>query len=329
MAVNGKHSVVVSRKVGDSFEPLRSCCADWWVPNGAALTTGVKTYAYAAEQGVVYREEVYPDGTHYNVRTIAVDVAPWSGVMAANVRLLSENGGSSVEKAVELGVALYIAKPATKRAKRTAKVWVERQKPISVPGAPEGATSAAILELGARRFLILTLDGRPEASQIYGIPMEIDDTGRAALGEDRVVFSAGRSEKRSRIRAVLVGENPFVLLPIWRTSQDFGLLAYRVGSEAENATWVDYPSRIDPAPVDASTLCGLPVVAFVRPETGEAKANHVLEMGWLNESGELQNRQVVATERKIEHVALSDEGSGRWLVYTTPDGLRGRKITCE
>ena len=329
MAADVKGTLKVWPKAGDSLAPMRYGSFYDQTGSRVAVTTGLKTHAYVAAEGALLRWEVGPEGTTNGYHPISIDAAGLADVEAANVLQASESGGSAAAKPKELGVAVYIAKPVPNKSLTKAKLWVEGQRPVLVSTGPGGATSASLVRLDPRRFLILTLDGRPETSPIHAIPLEVDESGRAVLGEDRVVYSAGPSQRRTKLHGLLIGANPFAVLPTWRTPQDFGLLVFRVGADPETAIWVDYPGTIEPAAADTATICGLPVVAFVHPETSERKASHVLEMGWLNERGELQDRRILATEKKIVHVALGEEGAGGWVVYTTPDGLRGRRIACR
>jgi len=303
-----------------------------------AMTNGVKTRLYIAAEGFLMRHEWDSRATKFERRSdgmigkmiiVASDVAGWNSAAAGSVLDISSNPELADVGKKELGVAVFASKPKTRSKERRAKVWVEGQKPVYVGNDSGGATSASLLQLGPRRFLILTLDGQPDKSPIHAIPLDIDEKGAAVLGEDQTVYVAGKPGRRSTVRAVLVGGNPFVVHPTWRTPQDFGLLVHRVGAESAEPTWTDFPRDIDPAPFDVATLCGLPVVAFARPETKDAKPNIVLEVGWLRESGEIVDRLVIDSSRRIEHVAISSENSGGWVIYTSSDQLRARKIKCN
>jgi len=326
----------VWRRKGNTFDPIYR--AGWVSLIQVAMTTGVKTRLYIAYAGWLTRHEWDSRATQFERRSdekvgkmivVASDVTGWNSAAADSVLDISKSSELADVGRTELGVAVFASKPKARSKERRAKVWVEGQKPVLVGNDSGGATSASLLPLGPRRFLILTLDGQPDKSPIHAIPLEIDEKGAAVLGEDQTVYVAGKPGKRSTVRGVLVGGNPFVVHPTWKTSQDFGMLVHRVGAEAAGATWIDYPRDIDPAPFDVGTVCGLPVVAFTRPETKDAKTDKILEIGWLRESGEIQDRLVIDSSRRIEHVAISGENSGGWVIYSTSHELRARRITCH
>jgi len=191
------------------------------------------------------------------------------------------------------------------------------------------ATSTALLSTGPRQFIVLTLDGRLGMSPVHAISLELNAHGKPILGEDRVVYVAGPAEQHSSLTGVLVGQHPVALLPISKTTVDFGMLVFRVGKDTDDPPWIDYPNGLDPAPVATTTVCGLPTVVFVRPDTGEVDSDKVVELGWLDEQGKLRDRQVLDRDRAIFHVAIWSDGLTGSVVYAMSSGLRGRRLICR
>jgi hypothetical protein len=309
--------LIVSRMKDGSFEAIaadREDISPWPV----ALAAGSKTHAYWVSHGQLVRREVLPDGKEGPKTVVAADAAPSSPVVAAR------SSGH-----VERDVVLYLGSKVSAQGERAARLWVEGQESRPVSRDAAGATSIALVPLGATRFAVLTLDGRLAMSPVHAISLELDAEGKPDLGEDRVVHVAGPAERQSALTGVLVGRGPVALLPISKTSTEFGLLVLRVGYEDDPPRWVDYPNGLDPAPLVAAIVCGKPTVAFVRPEAPTAGSARVLEVGQLDAQAELRDRKVLATAPAIPHVSLWGDASSGWVVYATPQGLRGRRLNCK
>ncbi len=309
--------LIVSRWNGSSFEPI-SADPEGVSPWPVALAAGSKTHAYWASQGQIVRREILPDGKAGPKTVVATDAALSSPVVAAR---------SSGHE--ERDVVLYIGSKVSAQGERAARLWVEGQESRPVSREAGGATSIALVHLGATRFALLTLDGRLAMSPVHAISLELDGEGHPDLGEDRVVHVAGPAERQTALTGVLVGRGPVALLPISKTSTDFGLLVLRIGYEDDPPRWVDYPNGLDPAPLTAAVVCNKPTVAFVRPNAPEAGSPRVLEIGVLDAQAELRDRRVLATSPAISHVSLWGDASSGWIVFTTEQGLRGRRLECR
>lgn len=309
--------LIVSRMKDGSFEPITAPQGDV-SPWPVALAAGSKTHAYWVSHGQVVRREILPDGKVGPKTVVAADAALSSPVVAAR------SSGH-----VEHDVVLYIGSKVSAQGERTARLWVEGHETRPVSREAGGATSIALVHLGATRFALFTLDGRLAMSPVHAISLELDGEGNPDLGEDRVVHVAGPAERQTALTGVLVGRGPVALLPISKTSTDFGLLVLRAGYEDDPPRWVDYPNGLDPAPLVAATVCGKPTVAFVRPNAPAAGSARVLEVGHLDAQAELRDRKILATAPVISHVSLWGDASSGWVVYTTEQGLRGRRLECK
>jgi len=309
--------LIVSRMKDGSFEPITAPQGDV-SPWPVALAAGSKTHAYWVSHGQVVRREILPDGKVGPKTVVAADAALSSPVVAAR------SSGH-----VERDVVLYIGSKVSAQGERTARLWVEGHETRPVSREAGGATSIALVHLGATRFALFTLDGRLAMSPVHSISLELDGEGNPDLGEDRVVHVAGPAERQTALTGVLVGRGPVALLPISKTSTDFGLLVLRAGYEDDPPRWVDYPNGLDPAPLVAATVCGKPTVAFVRPNAPAAGSARVLEVGHLDAQAELRDRKILATAPVISHVSLWGDASSGWVVYTTEQGLRGRRLECK
>jgi len=317
VAKTKSEELIVSRMKDGSFEPITASQGDV-SPWPVALAAGSKTHAYWVSHGQVMRREILPDGKVGPKTVVAADAALSSPVVAAR------SSGHA-----ERDVVLYIGSKVSAQGERAARLWVEGHETRPVSQEAGGATSIALVHLGATRFALFTLDGRLAMSPVHAISLELDGEGNPDLGEDRVVHVAGPAERQTALTGVLVGRGPVALLPISKTSTDFGLLVLRVGYEDDPPRWVDYPNGLDPAPLVAATVCGKPTVAFVRPNAPAAGSDRVLEVAHLDAQAELRDRKILATAPAIPHVSLWGDASSGWVVYATEQGLRGRRLECK
>jgi len=305
LVAKDKHDeLILSKQVGESFEPIATPWEEvskWPV----TLASGSKTHAYWLSGTQLVRREVFADGTAGPKTIVATDIASNSPIAAARSLEHPNQSTNHHPGGGQLDVVVYIASESTDRGEHSARIWIEGQGSLAASQAAGGATSVTLLPVGPRRFLVCTLDGRLGMSPIHSIALDLDEQGRAILGEDRVVYVAGPAERQSKLTAVWVEPGPVVLLPISKSTIEFGTLVLRVGIDEENPTWVDYPNGLDPAPLATATVCDQPMVAFVRPETSAVDATKVLELGWLDAQGMLRDRQVIANHRAITHVSLS------------------------
>jgi hypothetical protein len=308
--------LIISRYKSNSYEPIVRDYADV-SPWPVSLAVGTQTHAYWISAGQLVRREVMSDGTQGSRTVVASDAAPSSPVVAARTT-----------GHVEQDVVLYLGGKVSAQGERSARLFVQGHGTRAISDEAGGATSIALVHLGATRFAILTLDGRLSMSPMHAISLEFDEEGKPELGEDRVVHVAGPAERRSALTGIMVGGGPVALLPLSRTSLEFGLLTLRIGYEDETPRWVDYPNGLDPAPVVAATICGKPMVAFVRPKDASVGSSQVLEVGELSASAELRDHKVIATSKVIPHVSLWGDAASGWIVYVTEQGLRGRRWEC-
>ncbi len=319
VAKNKKDSLIVSRLQDGQFQPITTPPDEisFWP---VALASGASTNAYWVSGGRLVRREVKTDGSQGPLQVLASDAANRGSVSA------SRSSG-----AVERDVVMYIGSKVSAEGERSARLWVEGHGSRPISREAGGATSLSVVPLGGGRFALVTLDGRVGMSPVHAVSLELDAQGAPHLGEDRVVHVAGPAERGTALTGVRLGRGPMVLLPISKDAKSFGLLMLRVGyGDGETpSSWVDYPNGMDPAPLVASKVCGKPTVAFVRPQAAAPNSPQVLELGRLDNQGELRDRRIVASATRVRHIDLRGEPTGGWLVYATEQGLRGQRVDCK
>lgn len=290
-----------------------------------------KQFAYWISQNRLVRRQVRTDATQGPLEVVVSD--------AANVALVS--AARAVTKDAN-DVVLYVARkplhsPDTKDSQQwEARLWVEGHGSRPLTQEAASVSSMALVHLGLGRFAVLTLDGRLGMTPLHARYVELDATGAPYVGPDQVVYVAGSAETAIALDGVLVGKGPVGVLPIYKNARQYGLLVLRIGyasadGQQATATWVDYPNGLDPAPVVAAHVCGKPMVAFVRPAGVEPESSRVLEIGTIvakNDYVQVEQRRMMAVWERITHVSFGGDDAGGWLVYTTEQGLRARRVNC-
>jgi len=279
---------------------------------------GSKTRAYWVSNGQLVRRDVFADGSQGPKKVLTSDAA--AGYSVAVARTSDRD---------QRDVVVYVGYQQSEPKERVARIWVDGQASRPVSTDSGGASSVAILPLGPRGFVLLTLDGRLAISPVHAVSVDLDEQGRPNLGDDKVVYVSGPSERYTAITGLLVGQRPVMLLPTSKTTLEFGMMVYRVGDDQDSATWVDYPNGLDPAPIAVSNICGVPAVAYAHHSTSDGGSDKLVEVGWFDESLNLVDRQVIDSARTIYHVAMWGDSAGGVIVYSTPTGLRGRQIGCK
>ncbi|MCU0692051.1 MAG: hypothetical protein MUF54_11665, partial [Polyangiaceae bacterium] len=290
-------------------------------PRSAALVDGPPASAYWVSGTRLVRRTIAKDGTTGGLEELARDAAQRTTVAAARA-----TGPMARD------VVVYVGGAMGADAERSGRVWVEGHGTRPISREAGGATAVALVGLGGGRFAIVTLDGRVAMSPVHAVYLELDSQGAPHLGEDRVVHVAGPADWHTSIAGIQVGVGPVVFLPLSRDNTRFGLmsLVIGIGDGEAPSRWVDYANGLEPAPLAVAMACQRPTVAFVRPDTADPASPRVLEVGHVDEQGQVFARKRLAVASKIAHVTMyTPRASGdAWVVYVTDAGLRARAIPC-
>jgi hypothetical protein len=198
-------------------------------------------------------------------------------------------------------VAAYISRPASAKADRRARLWVEGQArtyDLSEEGA--GASSVALAGAGGRVWAV-SLDERTAMSPLHARTVDVPDTGAPRIGPDVVVWVGPSCEAHTEIAMALPGGDPVVLAPLPKDMTSFGLAAIPIGREPHMdsvARYKPYPNGLDPAPVAAAQACGRGWVAYVRPKAAAVGSPSVLVVAPL-EGGAVGDEITVAEASRI------------------------------
>lgn len=307
------------------------------LPVPPTLTEGNPERLYWISKGRLLRKPLGTAGTAVPPETLAKDAADGSIVAA-----LRTHGPSGRD------VVVYLGKPEGSEGERPVKLWLDGHEARKLSQDAGNFTSVALAALGAGELVALTFDGRMGMSSLHAVNITVDAAGNPTVGQDRVIYVGGSAERHTRIGAAVVGPAAFGLWPMAKDIRGFGLAVVPVPADSSEPkpVWIDYPNGIDPAPLAFAVICGRPQVAFVRPESGEAGAGHVIELAELRADGTLVRGPTMGQGSRIAQVVLralpedaarpptsapgaaSAARQGGWIGWASEVGILARPIMC-
>jgi hypothetical protein len=251
-----------------------------------------------------------------------------TGVHAANSRAGTRISAAMLEGHAVLG---YLASRKTTEG-FTSEAWAQSESltPVRISEDGAGATS---VELGARGSTVVAmmLDGRSAMTPVHAKILRWK--GKIEGEKDAVVFIGGAPERSTM---ATLGTQPsgtaFVLLPIARDVNDFGVASILIGDVPQvdtPARWSIYPNGLDPAPIVATKGTSPIRVARVRPEKAQAGSAQVLEVGKLDDKGDFVSDGIIPTAGGPRDLALATDGQGMvWIHYTDKSGSWIERRAC-
>jgi hypothetical protein len=254
--------------------------------------------AYFISQGRLVRRTLHP--TLGPIETLASDALDGTRVaaVAAGAR----------------DVVSYVARPASDKADRRARLWVEGQArtyDLSEEGA--GASSVA-LATDQSRIWAVSLDERTAMSPLHARAIDLPVAGPPRIGPDVVVFIGPACEAHTEIAIATGDGEPVVIAPLPRDMTSFGLAAIPIGRDPHMDAaprFTMYPNGLDPAPVAVADACGGEWVAYVRPKDAAPESPSVLCLAPL-EGGVIGHEIVAAEADRIAAVSFAGGTLAWW-----------------
>jgi hypothetical protein len=228
-------------------------------------------------------------------------------------------------------VVAYVARPASAKAERRARIWVEgagadAPKTYDLSDEGAGASSVALAGAGARLWAV-SLDERAAMSPLHARTIDLAQAGPPGIGPDVVVWVGPSCEVHTEIVLGAPGGEPVVIAPLARDATSFGLFAVPIGREPHmdsTPIFTPYPNGNDPAPVAVAEACAATWVAYVRPAAAAPDSPSVLAVAPLD--GAAIGAEIVAAEAsRILSVSLA----GAALVFWADGRTFSRAIGCK
>jgi hypothetical protein len=121
------------------------------------------------------------------------------------------------------------------------------------------------------------------------------------------------------------------MLPVERDASRFGLATLALDPDPKMdppLRWRTYENGLDRAPAAATTLCGEPVVAYVRPADASPTANQELVLSTLS-LAETAASEPLASARGFADVSLYPLPEGAIVAYVADRRTWARLIRCK
>jgi hypothetical protein len=233
-------------------------------------------------------------------------------------------------------------------ARKTTEGWVSEawlavddEPPLRLSEDGSGATTIDLVPRGSA-LIALYVDARTALTALHARPVAYDHGAR--LGDDVVVFVGGPGERHTTAVAALPPSGPgWALLPIARDISDFGLAVVRLEDPLrvdEPVVWSMYPNGLDPAPIAAALGGGREArdggggartwVVRARPQSAEASAPRILELGEVLTDGSFAALDVVPTSGAPSEARLTPGAQGDlWLSWIDGSGSWLERLSCR
>jgi hypothetical protein len=286
------------------IEPTSRGPQDFWsVARGPALSS---THAYWVSKGRVVRRAL--DGGELEV-------------LATDAR-----DGTRVAVAGSPDVVAYITQPVGKQDS-LARLRLPDGKKLDV--TPEGAAASSVsLTSMGEDVIVSYIDGRSGMTPVHARRLR---TKSGKLESDVVVWVSGATQGMTEIASVGFDHGSWLMLPVERDASHFGLATLALEPDPKMdppLRWRTYENGLDRSPVAATTLCGAPAVAYVRPADASPSANQELVVSQLT-LDETASSEPLASARGFADVSLYPLPEGAMLAYVADRRTWARLIRCK
>lgn len=199
---------------------------------------------------------------------------------------------------------------------------VDDETPIPLSEEGSGATYVGLVARDTD-VLAMYIDARTALTPVHARTLRAE--GRLVRGADAVVFVGGGAESAVRGAVGRGASGPALLfVPGSHDDKAFGVVAIAVDGEPKDdmpGKWSHYPAATS-SPALAATRGATPVrLLRSRPESKEAGAPGVLELGHVAADGAFQERCVLAKGGTFSDLAAEVDDKGTlWIAYTTSKG---------
>jgi hypothetical protein len=227
----------------------------------------------------------------------------------------------------------YIGRSPDDPQVTVAKLWSAGSPPINLTPAGAAASSVA-LAFTDNGLMAWSMEGRTGMTPVHAREIHFE-SGRPQLLEDRVVWVGGASQPFSELVALpkpLGAPAPGVSRAVLATEQDvshFGLLTLTLSTSGDSAPrWSLYPNGIDPAPVASAELCGLTVLARVKPQSSQGATPQELELLDADPNSATPPL-IVAYAQRFFDISLASAVGGALLVTVADERTWATTLRCR
>ncbi len=224
----------------------------------------------------------------------------------------------------------YIALPTVKNGPLRAKLWFgQNSNTLPLSEAAESTLSLDLLESGGMPY-VLSLEARTGQSTLHLRSLAPETPPRVA--EHRIVWVGGNANPTTELRAITPSDRGLTsLVPLERGITDFGLELIDLGApeapKTPDVAWVPYPNGINPAPVDAATVCKRQVVLFARPSTALPGSPQELVLGEFID-GALEQKLVLSRSKAFYDLSIAPLAGGALVSFVADHRTWARSIRC-
>lgn len=238
-----------------------------------------------------------------------------------------EMSGAKVSKIPE--TVAYILRPSKEDAPLLAKLWVDGAAPELLT-AEGNSTHSVRLVRTADGVLAVSVQARMAMTPVHARSVRFA-SGKPLLSDDTVVWVGGGIQSLTEMALLPDGQQDlWGFLPHERSIQEFGMARLDIGMSPDMDTptsWILYPNGIDPAPVAAGRVCGVPMVLHAAPETARPDSAHELLL--RDGRNAAADPYHLASEHVIYFVSVSDIPGGALVVWVTDRASRAVTLRCQ
>lgn len=238
-----------------------------------------------------------------------------------------ETKGMKVSKIPD--TVAYVVRPPKEDAPLLAKLWVDGA-PSELLTAEGNSTHSVRLVRTADGVLAVSVQARMAMTPVHARLVRFA-SGKPLLSDDTVVWVGGGIQSLTEMALLPDGERDlWGFLPHERSINEFGLARLDIGMSPDMdtpTTWILYPNGIDPAPVAAGRVCGVPMVLHAAPETARPGSAHELLL--RDGRNATADPYPLASEHVIYFVSISEIPGGALVVWVTDRASRAVTLRCR
>jgi hypothetical protein len=218
--------------------------------------------------------------------------------------------------AVNTGGKVVVAYIAQGNAGLVARVWIEGHGERDLSPEGSAANSVALASPAPGELIAVALEGRTAMTPVHGRHFTLGKDGAPRFSEDVVVWVGSSAQPLTELTALASPSGDVAaFVAIERDVTHFGLAKIPIGARPSSnveASWLDYPNGIEPAPVVTGVICGEPMVLYVRPSEARPHAPQELHLAPLDALGA---SQILARGRTFSDVSLAARDHGALVSY--------------
>ncbi len=206
---------------------------------------------------------------------------------------------------------------------RGVRLWIEGRGFSDPKDEALSASSVALNATSPTEMLITYVDQRAAMTPVHTVRVTLAPDGEARWSPDHIVWFGSASDVFTRASALVTPTTSLALLATEHTALLFGLAAVDTHDHdrpLDDASWLDYPNGLDPAPVVAAPFCHLPAALAVIPTEAAPKSPRAVQLLTLSSEGAVTARAELTRGEHIDHLAAwlnpssaSGEGWIAWL----------------